>query len=161
MKIYKMHASHQTPELPRLTPIDQTHFLSLQAQPRVQTTQQELQMLPLPQGRVPHHPMSKQSVMPLSQFDLRARTKSSTSFVLKWNKIYVPEKRESNPKYSLTIVLRTLDGEVLNKKEVHQLSDNRHTVGRVIPNVQYMATIKSLNNPNVLRGNHRLSKTQL
>ena len=165
----KMHSTQPTRDLPALlgethiprfhfrsTPMEPTHFISLQEKPPLFKPAKPpvIQGLLLPQQSGPHDPrllpsIPKQRIIVPAQFDLRAKSKFRTSLVLKWNELPEQALDESREKYILTISLMTLQNEVVSEEVVH-LSKNTHTVDHIMPNMQYMVTVKSPQNPHVL-----------
>ena len=149
-QLFKMGATQPTRDVPGLRRLSHKPRLDSPkpAKPLV------IQEFPLPQQSGAHNPqlapaIPKQRMMPPAQFDLVAKPKSSTSFLLKWNKLPEQAPNQSKEKYILTILLMTLQNEVISAQVVN-LSKNKYTVDDIIPNVQYMVTIKSMHNPQIL-----------
>ena len=169
MQYFQMHATQPTEDLPglrertqmprfhfRSTPMEPTHFISLQEKPPLFKPAKPpgIQEVLLPQLSGVHDPkllpsIPKQRMIIPAQFDLVAKSKSSTSFVLKWNELPEQAPDQTKEMYTLTILRMTLQNEMVSE-EVVRLSKNTHTVNDLMPNMQYMVTVKSIHNPHVL-----------
>ena len=148
MQFFKMHPTQPTRDLPALRrPTRTPRFLLLKPEKPLVIPE-----LSLPQQSGAHDPelppcKPKQRIMLPARFDLVAKLKS-TSLVLKWNELPERASNQAKEKYILTILLMTLQDEVLSE-QVFNLSKNTHTVDDLIPNVRYMVTVESMHNPQI------------